>query len=74
MWFQQVKQPFVTSGNRAAAVMAGFNIVIFSTIALLARNEKLAKKRDGAGVEGLVGRDPHGDREKEGVEVDVRTL
>ncbi|KAF2022570.1 putative pantothenate transporter liz1 [Setomelanomma holmii] len=41
----QFHQPFVTPGNRAAAVVAGFNIIVFSTIALLAQREKLAKKR-----------------------------
>lgn len=40
VWFQQVHQPYVTPGNRAAAVMAGFNIIVFSTIAVLARKEK----------------------------------
>lgn len=45
MWFQQIHQPFVTPGNRAAAVVAGFNIIVFSIIALLAHREKLAKKR-----------------------------
>jgi ACS family pantothenate transporter-like MFS transporter len=45
VWFQQVHQPFVTHGNRAAAVVAGFNIVVFSTIALLAHRERLTKKR-----------------------------
>ena len=46
VWFQQVHQPFVTPGNRAAAVVAGFNIIVFTTIALLAHREKLAKKRN----------------------------
>ncbi|KAJ9607884.1 hypothetical protein H2200_007963 [Cladophialophora chaetospira] len=46
VWFQQVHQPYVTPGNRAAAVIAGFNVVIFSTIALLAHREKLQKKRN----------------------------
>ena len=46
MWFQQVHQPFVTAGNRAAAVIAGFNIIIFSTIAFLAHREKKARKRN----------------------------
>lgn len=45
VWFQQVHQPFVTPGNRAAAVVAGFNIIVFSTIAFLAHRDKVAKKR-----------------------------
>jgi ACS family pantothenate transporter-like MFS transporter len=45
VWFQQVHQPFVTPGNRAAAVVAGFNVIVFGTITLLAHREKLAKKR-----------------------------
>jgi ACS family pantothenate transporter-like MFS transporter len=44
VWFQQVHQPYVTPGNRAAAVVASFNIIIFTTIALLAHREKLARK------------------------------
>jgi ACS family pantothenate transporter-like MFS transporter len=40
VWFQQVHQPYVTPGNRAAAVIAGFNIIVFTTIAVLARKEK----------------------------------
>jgi ACS family pantothenate transporter-like MFS transporter len=43
VWFQQVHQPYVTPGNRAAAVIAGFNIIIFSTIAVLARHESRSK-------------------------------
>jgi ACS family pantothenate transporter-like MFS transporter len=46
VWFQQIHQPYVTSGNRAAAVIAGFNIVIFSTIAFLAHKESRAKARN----------------------------
>ena len=45
VWFQQVHQPFVTPGNRAAAVIAGVNIIVFTTIAFLSHREKLAKKR-----------------------------
>jgi ACS family pantothenate transporter-like MFS transporter len=45
VWFQQVHQPYVTPGNRAAAVIAGLNIVIFTTIAVLARREKRIKVR-----------------------------
>jgi ACS family pantothenate transporter-like MFS transporter len=45
VWFQQVHQPYVTPGNRAAAVIASFNIVIFTTIAVLARREKRIKAR-----------------------------
>lgn len=48
VWFQQIHQPFVTPGNRAAAVVASFNIIVFSTIAILAHREKLAKKRNNA--------------------------
>jgi ACS family pantothenate transporter-like MFS transporter len=47
VWFQQIHQPYVTSGNRAAAVIAGFNIVVFSTIAFLAHKESRAKARNG---------------------------
>ena len=36
----------VTPGNRAAAVVAGFNVIVFSTIAILAHREKLQKKRN----------------------------
>lgn len=46
VWFQQVHQPYVTPGNRAAAVVASFNIVVFSIIAILSHKEKLAKKRN----------------------------
>ncbi|KAH7093496.1 putative pantothenate transporter liz1 [Paraphoma chrysanthemicola] len=46
VWFQQIHQPFVTPGNRAAAVVAGFNIIVFTTIALLAHKEKLARKKN----------------------------
>ena len=45
VWFQQVHQPYVTPGNRAAAVVASFNIIIFTTIAFLGHREKLARKR-----------------------------
>ena len=38
--------PYVTPGFRGAAVVAGINIVVFSTIAFLAHKEKLAKKRE----------------------------
>lgn len=37
----------VTPGNRAAAVVAGLNVIVFSTIAVLAHREKLQKKRAG---------------------------
>ncbi|KAL2414699.1 Pantothenate transporter liz1 [Exophiala dermatitidis] len=47
VWFQQIHQPNVTPGNRAAAVMAGFNVLVFSTIAVLAHCEKMKKKRQG---------------------------
>ncbi|KAF2444153.1 putative pantothenate transporter liz1 [Karstenula rhodostoma CBS 690.94] len=46
VWFQQVHQPYVTPGNRAAAAVAGLNIIVFSAIALLAHREKLARKRN----------------------------
>ena len=46
VWFQQVHQPYVTPGNRAAAVIAGLNIIVFSAIAILAHREKVAKKRN----------------------------
>jgi MFS transporter, ACS family, pantothenate transporter len=36
----------VTPGNRAAAVVAGFNVIVFSLIAYLALREKLQKKRN----------------------------
>jgi MFS transporter, ACS family, pantothenate transporter len=35
----------VTAGNRAAAVVAGFNVIVFTVIALLAHRERLQKKR-----------------------------
>jgi ACS family pantothenate transporter-like MFS transporter len=38
--------PYVTPGFRGAAVVAGVNIVVFSTIAFLAHKEKLATKRE----------------------------
>ncbi|KIW12193.1 hypothetical protein PV08_09469 [Exophiala spinifera] len=47
VWFQQVHQPYVTAGNRAAAVVAGFNIIVFTTIAILAHREKIRNKRNG---------------------------
>jgi ACS family pantothenate transporter-like MFS transporter len=37
----------VTPGNRAAAVIAGFNVIVFTTIYLLSRREQLQKKRSG---------------------------
>ncbi|KAI1613227.1 putative pantothenate transporter liz1 [Exophiala viscosa] len=46
VWFQQVHQPNVTAGNRAAAVVAGFNVIVFATIAVLAHREKLQKKQN----------------------------
>ena len=45
VWFQQVHQPYVTRGNRAAAVVASFNIIIFTTITFLGHREKLARKQ-----------------------------
>ena len=36
----------VTPGNRAAAVVAGLNVIVFSAIAYLAHREKLQKKRN----------------------------
>ncbi|KAL2068570.1 hypothetical protein VTL71DRAFT_14907 [Oculimacula yallundae] len=48
VWFQQIHQPNVTSGNRAAAVVASFNIAVYIAIAVLAHREKLQKKRNGA--------------------------
>jgi ACS family pantothenate transporter-like MFS transporter len=70
-----VKQPFVTSGNRAAAVVAGLNIIIFSSIAFLARKEKLAKKRDGgASIDELAEPELHEDIGEKKVGVDVRAL
>jgi ACS family pantothenate transporter-like MFS transporter len=69
-----VKQPFVTSGNRAAAVVAGLNMIIFSSIAFLARNEKLAKKRDGASNDELSEPELHEDMGEKKVGVDVRAL
>ncbi|KAK6437732.1 hypothetical protein LTR95_006076 [Oleoguttula sp. CCFEE 5521] len=43
VWFQQIHQPNVTPGNRAAAVVAGFNVIVFSTIAYLAQRERKSK-------------------------------
>lgn len=37
----------MTPGNRAAAVIAGFNVIVFTAIFLLDRREKLQKKRNG---------------------------
>ena len=36
----------VTPGNRAAAVVGGLNVFVFSIIAILANREKRQKKRD----------------------------
>jgi len=47
VWFQQVHQPNVTPGNRAAAVVAGLNVIVFVLITYLAHREKLQKKRNG---------------------------
>ena len=47
VWFQQIHQPNVTPGNRAAAVVAGFNVIVFGIIAVLAHRERLQKKRRG---------------------------
>jgi len=47
VWFQQVDQPNVTPGNRAAAVVGGFNVIVFTIIGVLAHREKIQKKRDG---------------------------
>ena len=46
VWFQQVHQPNVTPGNRAAAVVAGLNVIVFTVITVLAHREKLQKKRN----------------------------
>ncbi|KAH3905847.1 hypothetical protein HBH56_214360 [Parastagonospora nodorum] len=48
VWFQQVHQPYVTPGNHAAAVIAGLNLIIFTTIAMLARRERSIKVRAGS--------------------------
>ncbi|EAT77359.2 hypothetical protein SNOG_15134 [Parastagonospora nodorum SN15] len=48
LWFQQVHQPYVTPGNHAAAVIAGLNLIIFTTIAMLARRERSIKVRAGS--------------------------
>ena len=47
VWFQQIHQPNVTPGNRAAAVVAGLNVIVFGIIAVLANRERLQKKRRG---------------------------
>jgi ACS family pantothenate transporter-like MFS transporter len=47
VWFQQVDQPNVTPGNRAAAVVGGLNVIVFTIIGVLAHREKIQKKRDG---------------------------
>lgn len=47
VWFQQIHQPNVTAGNRAAAVVAGLNVIVFGIIAVLANRERLQKKRHG---------------------------
>ncbi|KAG0652965.1 Pantothenate transporter liz1 [Hyphodiscus hymeniophilus] len=46
VWFQQVHQPNVRAGNRAAAVVAGLNVIVFIIITVLAHREKLQKKRN----------------------------
>ena len=46
VWFQQVHQPNVTPGNRAAAVVAGFNVIVFIVIIVLAHKEKQQKRRN----------------------------
>lgn len=48
VWYQQRNQPYVTPGNRGAAVVAGFNIIIFTTIAYLAHKDKLKRRREGS--------------------------
>jgi ACS family pantothenate transporter-like MFS transporter len=37
----------VTPGNRAAAVVAGLNVIVFIIITVLAHREKIQKKRAG---------------------------
>jgi hypothetical protein len=37
----------VTPGNTAAAVVGGFNVVVFTIIAILAHREKKQKKKNG---------------------------
>jgi ACS family pantothenate transporter-like MFS transporter len=37
----------VTPGNRGAAVVAGLNIIVFTTIGILAHRERKEKKRLG---------------------------
>jgi ACS family pantothenate transporter-like MFS transporter len=37
----------VTPGNRAAAVVAGLNVIVFTIITVLAHREKIQKKRHG---------------------------
>lgn len=54
--------------------MAGLNIIIFSSIAFLARNEKLAKKRDGASIDELAEPELHQHMGEKKVGVDVRAL
>ncbi|RVX66581.1 hypothetical protein B0A52_09458 [Exophiala mesophila] len=51
VWFQQVHQPNVTPGNRGAAVVAGFNVLVFSTIAFLANRERKQKAQGKTGIE-----------------------
>ncbi|KAK4687117.1 MFS transporter, ACS family, pantothenate transporter, partial [Tremellales sp. Uapishka_1] len=47
VWFQQVHQPNVTTGNKAAAIVTSFTVVTHIVIALLAHREKKAKKANG---------------------------
>jgi hypothetical protein len=49
-------------------------MIIFSSIAFLARNEKLAKKRDGASNDELSEPELHEDMGEKKVGVDVRAL
>jgi len=57
VWFQQVNQPNVTPGNRAAAVVAGINVLVFILITYLAHKEKLQKKRNGGLAPASIGSD-----------------
>lgn len=47
VWFQQVHQPNVRSGNIAAAVVTGFTVIVFILITILAHREEKQKKLAG---------------------------
>ena len=71
VWFQQIHQPNVTPGNRAAAVVAGINVIVFGIIAVLANRERLQKKRhvelNTGSIKSSSSVDPKGEIDETGV-------